>query len=1076
MGRLNRRDFMKALGLGSGVSMFTACETDNNAYMTPIEQVLPYVVRPEQVLPGSPTFFATTITTGAAAHPVLARHRDGRVINVGANRRAPLSPAVPKSALLELQKHYSPDRYGKPATRDGGSWAETTWDEGLKSLAGAVAKARKAGKKVAYLGPHRTGAIAELIEDFTHGEAVFWEPLSRAAERAAAERLFGIGALPAYDLSKAKYVLSFGAAFLCDWGGTQTSADYATARNPNIDHSVARFAAVTAHLDQTSANADDWFAATPGSEADVALAVAKLVADAKKYNGPLRPMLAKGDVARAAQRSGLSEDEIKAIAKHVADEPSVALPGGAKGGTDLALATFAINMVSGNAGKTFGFGTGYSGRMDGIARLKGLLDAMKGGQVGVLLLDDANPAYALPNDAAVPDALAKVETIVALSSHPDETNASAHLVLPTSNTFEDWGDEEPSTGLHLLRQPSMTPLRDTRSLGDILLATARAAKLQPLPSLGEAPTDDAAGNGGGRARPAAAAPAAGTEEEAAPSAPVLGFQPQTWRDYVRTRWERDLYQGAPGGFTRWWEQTLEAGFLDRRSGMAAPATVMPGVTPALGEREAGGGDYHLVVYPHPSRGDGRYANQPWAQEISDPMTGHVWDSWVEVSPATAGKLGIEDDALVEVSTEAGKVQLGVEVYKGIRDDCIAIAFGNGHQANGRYANGIGVNAVSLLQVKEQGGCMEWQQAKASIQVVGGEAGLVSTFGSDGDHGKHIAVSADAAALAKYGDAENAHPGELTGIHHLVRDPRLVATGNLDMYPAPDHPTHRFAMTVDTNACNGCGSCMVACSAENNLPIVGKRVIGQGREMNWLRINRVWTPKDKVPGVQFVPLMCQHCAHAPCESVCPVVATYHTLDGLNAMVYNRCVGTRYCANNCPYLARRFNFHTFTWPESLELQLNPEVTARTMGVMEKCTFCVQRIRDTKSAMKDRGHKGPVPDEMLQQLPACAEVCPSQALTFGNRKDPASTPAKTSKSGRTYTLLSELNTMSAVNYLAKANFHHEGHHGGGHGGGHGDGHGDDHGKADGHGKADDHGKADKPHDDAEKAGKAGKAGKAH
>jgi len=1088
MASLNRRDFMKALGLaGATAGTASACNWDDNWYRTPVEEILPYLVKPEQVTPGTPTFFATSITTGPDAFPVTARHRDGRVINVGANRQlvsAGKAPsAVPKAALLELQKVYAPDRVKGPM--DAG--AETTWDAGTSKLATAVKEARAAGKAVAWIGPYRSGSMAALLSDFTAGNAVHWQPVGRAAEARAAEILFGERSLPRYELADAHYVLSFGSAFLGSWGGEQLAHDFAQAKDPNHGHFIARFGLVGPHRDQTGANADDWAPTHAGGEVAAAFAIAKLIADEKGYAGPGASLLTSVDPAASATAAGVELAELEAIASAFAGaESAVALPGAIED-VDLAVATFLINIVSGNAGKTFTTG-GYAGPMHGTKDVAALVEKMNAGQVGVLLIDDVDPVHSLPPGLGFAEALAKVGLVVSTSSHPSETQAKASLVLPTSTTFEDWGDEDLGGGRLLLRQPAMTPLWDTRSLGDILLSVARAAELTP--PMAAAAADEGEGEGEGEAGAEAADEAAEDTDTDEPGLVVdttpLGFEPKTWRDYVATRWQRTVYPAAPRtqSFTTWWAYTLQAGMTEVPApAPAAPAVTGSGYTVPQRAGEAGTG---LHLYLHPHRHDGRFASAPWAQEVADPMTGQVWDAWLEVSPILAGELGVVDNDEVEVKTAAGTVRLGVEVYKGLVGKTAAFAFGQGHtEASGRYAAGRGQNAFSLVtgDVTDSDGNVLMVAKGVTISKTGAKANLVTTFGAKGDSdgGRNWGVSVNADALAKVGDEPQAHGGELTGIHHLPRDQRLAEKQRYNFYNSPEKPIYRWAMTVDTNACDGCGVCAIACYAENNLAIVGKNLIKRGREMNWLRINRYWEEVTDAEGhahtdIRFVPMMCQHCGLAPCESVCPVLATYHNIDGLNAMVYNRCVGTRYCANNCPYVVRRFNFHSYVWPEPLHLQLNPDVTVRTMGVMEKCTFCVQRTRRMKDAYRDKGFTTTVPDEALRDLPACAEACPTGALTFGNLNDSESAPAKTRKSARNYIVLSEFNTDSAVNYLAKASFHvpEAGHHGGGHGGGHegdhasGGEHGDG-GHGDGHGAdaSDDHGNNDHGTEHPEGAG---------
>ena len=1032
MSGLNRRDFLKALGLSGGTAAVAGCGLDDNRYYTPFEQVLPYVVRPELVTPGTPTFFATTVLSGPRARTALARHRDGRVINVGANKRSPIAPAVLPAELFELQKHYSPDRFQGPS--EGGNPVQ--WDAALQKLTDAVKSAKSSGKKVAWLGGYRTGALVNLINDFAD-EAVYWEPMGYECEALATEALFGQRSLPRYDLSRSTVVLSFGADFLNGWGDPDLADQWAQSRNQGSEV-VSRTVMVSPRRGHTGANADDWYSVTPGTEAGVALALAKAVAAKTNRAGLVSAWLGDVDIDANIGAAGMTREVFDTLTKQLHSD-AVVLPGGVSAsgsaGVALAKATYLLNLAIGADGSRFGLG-GYAGPIDTFGRVQKLVEDMAAGSIGVLLLDDVNPAFALPASVGFEAAIAKVGLVVGLSSHPDESNAAMGLSLPTSDVFEDWGHEEPFEGLHLLRQPTMTPLYDTVSVGDILLSVARAAGL----TAAVAATETAELQGGSDGAPAPA-----------PAFGALGFEPKTWLDYLKAWWESHLFPHDTG-FDAWWAGCLGDGFFDTnthhgatRRGLLKPAPAP--VDAPVGEYE-GDGDFALHVFRHPYLDDGRYANQPWAQETSDPLSGIVWDTWLEVSPGDAERLGVNYNDQVEVSSANGTVRIGVQVSKWIADGTVGISSGNGHKSGGRYADGYGVNVANLLGARSSAdGTFCWQQARVSVKRTSGEGGLVTTFSQygDSDENRGFAVSVNAASFAAQGDERTDHPGDLTGIHHLPRDPRLKEIGRLDFYEMPEHPIYRFGMTVDTDTCTGCGACIVACYAENNLPVVGKVKVEEGREMAWMRIDRFVKEREGGEEYHFVPMMCQQCGHAGCESVCPVLATYHTIEGLNAMVYNRCVGTRYCSNACPYTVRRFNYHSYRWPEPFNLQLNPDVSVRTMGVMEKCTFCVQRIRDVKSAYRDRDFTAVVPDGELAQLTACAEACPSQALTFGNLNDPESGPSKTRHSGRNYYPLVELNAFPAVNYLAKVSFHVDApSHGGGHGEGHEDGHGDAHGDA--------------------------------
>lgn len=1048
---MNRRSFLHALGIGGGAAA-AGCNWDDNRYYTPVEKVVPYLAHPVQTAPGTPNYFATTVGTGPRAWPVTAIHREGRVVNVAANHvafndsKGALARAVSSTQFFELQRHYSPDRIQEPS-RPGEKQREVLeFDAATQLLADEITKARAAGKKVVYLGPYASGAIVDLLDGFVD-QSIYWEPLGLENEAAAARALFGDeegrASLPRYDLSGAQFILSFGAPFLGDaWGGPGHQAAYALARDANHDHSVARFAAVTPLRDQTAANADDWYACKPGSEAQVALAIAKIAGaeylrqrDEEGNPPPFARLIEQADKGVAARASGLSVSQIEEIAERFANSRAIALPGGVVGasaaGTALAAATYLLNIVArANVSNLF-TNDGYPGPVHTFGDIQSLVDEMKkkDSSIGVLLLGDLDVLSVLPDQGSFLANLEKEGIFsVSLTSHPSETTTKTDLVIPVASIFEEWGDERPDQRIRLVRQPVMGTLYEgTPMLGDLVLDLWRAVDAENAPE----------GN---------------------------------WHAYLKRHWATHVWGPEVAGvaassaqadglvdepeFETWWQGVLRAGFHRRT---AAPVPFPQERQPRLDLNGApeGQGEYHLVVYPHAFLLDGRYANQPWAQEVPDPMTGQVWDTWVLVHPKTAAKLGVGDNDTLAISSGEMTIDVGVEVHPCVAEDVLAVPMGGGHtRASGRYAANVGVNAVTLLRGKPDAhGALAWQQTKCTASKLEKKADLHSTYGvyprtyepgsaltneSDSDR-NFVALVPEKAWRDAGGDEPSDHPGELTGIHHLPVDPRLKGTKDTDFYKLPDHPNYRFGMSVDTNLCTGCGACAVACYAENNLPVVGKEKVKQGREMSWIRVNRYFRERElgeDSPTVHFVPMMCQHCGHAPCESVCPVLATYHSIDGLNAMVYNRCVGTRYCSNACPYSARKFNYHSYVWPEPFNLQLNPDVVTRTMGVMEKCTFCIQRIRRAKSAFRDRGKK--VEQPALSQLPACAEACPSQALTFGNlivENDPVTVSRK---SPRNYIPLAEVNTFPAVNYLARASFHFEldDHHGGGHGGGDHDG----------------------------------------
>ncbi|MFN3477079.1 MAG: molybdopterin dinucleotide binding domain-containing protein, partial [Candidatus Methylomirabilales bacterium] len=557
--------------------------------------------------------------------------------------------------------------------------------------------------------------------------------------------------------------------------------------------------------------------------------------------------------------------------------------------------------------------------------------------------------------------------VVSFSSFPDETTAEAHLVLPDHTFLESWGDYSPAEGIYGLMQPVMPPVFQTKMVGDTLLSIA--------------------------------------QKVGKPMAERLPWP--NFYEYLLEQWKglhQRLEPQTP--FDAYWEEALKRGGLWREV-RAEPVRLSPQVFQmTFQEARFEGQEWaelplYLHLYPSPIHFDGRMANRPWLQELPDPMTQLVWDNWLEIHPETARGLGIAEGDVVKVISPYGTVELPAHLTEGVRPDVFAIPLGQGHTTFGRYAEKRGANPMALLPPKPEplSGSAMFLSTKVRLIQTGKRHQLVSPVGSDRQENRGIIQMIP---LTEVGESREA-----------VHEPKQI-------YPPHDHPEHRWGMAIDLNACIGCEACVVACYAENNVPVVGKERIQEGRWMAWIRIERYVEEKWDRPEIRFLPMLCQHCDNAPCEPVCPVYAAYHTPEGLNAQVYNRCVGVRYCANNCPYKVRRFNWFeyadpkskTSAFPEPINWQLNPDVTVRGKGIMEKCTFCIQRIQAAKDLAKDEGR--PVRDGEI--IPACAQTCPTRAIVFGDLKDPNSEVSKLSRNPRRYRVLEPLNTQPAITYLKK------------------------------------------------------------
>ncbi len=972
---VNRRDFLKVLSIG-GAAALTGCATQAP------EKLIPYLIPVEEIIPGKATWYATVCRECPAGCGMLVRTREGRAVKVEGNPDHPVNRGrLCARGQAALQGLYNPDRIRRPLLKEAsGGFRPVSWEEAEGWLVARLAELLKQGRGpgVTWITPHVTGSLDRLVDQWLKAlgstRRLRYEPFAYEPIKAANRLSFGREAIPTYDLESAEVILAFGADFLETWISPVMYAREFAAMRAYRDGRMGRFIFIGPRLSLTAANADRWIPARPGTEKLLALGMVRVILVeglakglSPEEAGRIRRLVDRYDLKRVSEISRVEPEEVERLARIFAEgDPGLALGGGTAISDPQATATLVainlLNYATGNVGRTVRFGPISSlSRLSTYREMLDLIQAMEKGQVSALFFSEVNPLFTLPKTAGFEQALEKVPLVVSCSSFMDETTAKAHLVLPTSTPLESWGDHEPWEGVHGLMQPAMEPLFETKALGDLLLSLARRL--------------------GG------------------PQAQV--FKEESFYEYLRARW-RELHQRLQPDveFETFWIEALRRGGVFEEIPAQPVRLNVASLSRSLEVPEPTGQAETFVFLPYPSLAhfDGRGANRPWLQELPDPMTQLTWDNWLEIHPEEAKRLGVEEGDLLKVKSPYGELELPAHLYAGVRRDVVAVPIGRGHPVYGEYTRKLGATGTNPLVLlpkdpEPRSGGLPWLSTRVTLARTGRKRRLASVSGSDRQFDRGIAQIIPLAEL----QAEKAPQDE----------PKVR-----QMYPPHEHPEHRWGMTIDLNACIGCSACVVACYAENNIPVVGREQVARGREMAWIRIERYLEGPPGQPETRFIPMLCQHCDHAPCEPVCPVYATVHNPEGLNIQVYNRCVGTRYCSNNCPYKVRRFNWFTYQWPFPLNLQLNPDVTVREMGVMEKCTFCVQRITQGKAKAKEEGR--PVRDGEI--VPACAQTCPTRAIVFGDLMDPESEVSRLRRTPRRYRVLEHLNTQPAIVYLKK------------------------------------------------------------
>lgn len=977
--QITRRSFMKILGATGIGAVASAC---SDLDKTPVEDLIPYVIPEEDVVPGIPTYYSGLCRECPAGCGLLAKTREGRVIKLEGNPHHPINRgSLCSRGQAGLQGLYNPDRIRSPHRKnESGDWVPISWEEGEAILVEKLkAVQAKGGRhRIAFLSENVSGTLDRLIDrwmkQFNSANRIVYECFSYETIREASRIVFDVDKVPTFHIEEADFLLSFGADFMETWlSPVEQSRGFAQMRRFEKGR-MGKFVQAEPRRSMTGANADLWVPVKPGTEAYLAMGILHEVArnlwPRGVQNSEQAMVLAwlrsnQISAVKAQEVSGVDAGTIKQIAQEFsrAKSPLAIGPGvsgGGENGTITWIAAYLLNYFKGSLEKSVDFGRTQN--VDRVASFKDMVrwvENLGRGDVDLLLIHQSNPMQTLPKGIGFKEALERVPFVVSFSGFWDETTSRADLILPDHHSLESFGDFHPQKGIYGLHQPAMRPVFQTKAIGDTLLSVASKFESNPF-----------------------------SETR------YLDYLKGMWRTYHRrsnsarsfeTFWEASLQRGGYWEDVRKRRVSLSGRLVKYR--LKSP--------PSLKE-----GEYHLVVSPSPNLYDGRGANKPWLQEIPDPVTKIVWNSWVEIHPDVAKDLKLRHGSLVEIESSEGSLQVAVYLNEWMRRDTVCIPLGQGHEAYGRYAKGRGVNPLSLLSLTVDPVSGGWVLSSSPVKVrsTGGRALLVKTSARTDDLGRGIAEVVD----YKEWRSSRWHEG----------GPHDVAGKILYDESWRDKKGIRWGMAIDTSLCIGCAACVAACYAENNVAVVGEEECARGREMSWIHIESYEKEHHGERMTVNVPMLCQHCGDAPCESVCPVYATYHNYEGLNVQVYNRCVGTRYCSNNCPYKVRRFNWFQNRFSEPLNLQLNPDVTVREKGVMEKCNFCRQRIRAGKDMAKDEGrlpHDGEI-------VTACMQTCPTNAIVFGDLNDPNSQVSKLARQERSYRAIEHIKTRPAIHYLKK------------------------------------------------------------
>lgn len=974
---MNRRTFLKIAGMGS-MSFAFGCNP-------PPKNLFSQVQAPDDMVVGQAAWYASTCRECPAGCGILAKNREARIIKIEGN---PLHPINQGKLCIRgqaaLQGMYNPDRLKTAMLKKNGKWQSISFSKAESILKVRAAEAaQKGANRVRMLteivGNSLMNLFAATLQNLNSRPPLVFEPFAYESIKTANEKVFGVDGLASYHMDQADILVSFGADFLDTWLSPVEYAWKFKAMHALRDGNKNLFFQISPCQTLTGANADHWLACKPGSESVIALGLVRQALDIgkgkflpKSFQEFLNKATAPYSQDMVLEQSGIPLVLYEKLIIQLMGARIPLVLGTGTGASDpnglqTNLAVNLLNLLLDPKLRLIDFTNRH--RVEQAAKRSDILqfiNFLHNDSVDLLMLNNVNPVFTLPPDSRVKQALETNDIfVVSFSNFMDETAEMADLVLPVQMPLETWDEYSGKQLLVSTLQPAMGKMTKASNLGDVMLY-------------------------------------AGFEG----NPPAKNYKDYLIADLAEKRgidseiqWVEALQQGGNFGLT---VKPAKNRKSPRSKNLAGILTkkIEPLKT-----------DLAFAAMPSIRFFDGRGANKPWLNEIPDPLSRIAWQTPIFLNPKTAGANGIKQEDIIELQTEFGRLEAAVYLSELVIAGLAVMSIGQGHTAYGRYARDAGLNPITLLSagINPDSGGASLNVAEITIKKTDRTQKLASTSGSRTQHGRTFALSVKLADLQK---STSHHREGLTMENFPLTLPLPEGYDpKRDFYPPHDHENYRWGMVVDLDKCIGCGACAAACYAENNIGIVEVQRVLEGREMGWMSIER-YHSEDDMQKLTFLPMMCQHCDNAPCESVCPVYAPHHSKEGLNNQIYNRCIGTRFCVQNCPYKVRRFNWYDWKWPEPMNLQLNPDVTVRSKGVMEKCSFCIQRIKAAHNDAKNE--KRMIKDGEV--TPACVQTCPTNALVFGSLMDRQSRVRKLTDDPRAYQAIGYVNTKPAVIYLKK------------------------------------------------------------